>query len=142
MNEETKIWFDELERKKKKKKKKNTYVLLFLINFVTDSNFDIYTALRALQKHRISIPLYFINRECKEIFQYICHVKQKNAQEKINYYIFMWNNKRVHTEKSNANNIWAAPWQNYPNGMCAHRELRTAWASAQSDQSLRCALNG
>ena len=26
--------------------------------------------------------------------------------------------------------------------MCAQRRLRSAWASAQSDQSLRCALNG
>ena len=25
--------------------------------------------------------------------------------------------------------------------MCAQRRLRSAWASAQSDQSLRCALN-
>ena len=27
-------------------------------------------------------------------------------------------------------------------GMCAQRRLRSAWASAQSDQSLRCTLNG
>ena len=26
--------------------------------------------------------------------------------------------------------------------LCAQRRLRSAWASAQSDQSLRCALNG
>ena len=26
--------------------------------------------------------------------------------------------------------------------VCAQRSLRSAWASAQSDQSLRCALNG
>ena len=26
--------------------------------------------------------------------------------------------------------------------MCAQRGLRSAWASAQSDQSLRCVLNG
>ena len=38
--------------------------------------------------------------------------------------------------------IWAASWQNQRNGMCAQRRLRSAWASAQSDQSLRCALNG
>ena len=37
--------------------------------------------------------------------------------------------------------IWAAAWQNQWNGMCTQRRLRTAWASAQSDQSLRCALN-
>ena len=34
--------------------------------------------------------------------------------------------------------IWAASCQNQQNGMCAQRRLRSAWASAQSDQSLRC----
>ena len=38
--------------------------------------------------------------------------------------------------------IWATSWQNQQNGMCAQRRLRSAWASPQSDQSLRCALNG
>ena len=33
---------------------------------------------------------------------------------------------------------WAASWQNQQCGMCAQRRLRSAWASAQSDQSLRC----
>ena len=32
---------------------------------------------------------------------------------------------------------WAASWQNQQNGMCAQRRLRSAWASAQSDKSLR-----
>ena len=36
---------------------------------------------------------------------------------------------------------WAASWQNQQNGMCAQRRLRSAWASAQSDQSLRCAFS-
>ena len=39
-------------------------------------------------------------------------------------------------------NIWANAWQNLQNGMCAQRRLRSACASAQSDHSLRCALNG
>ena len=34
--------------------------------------------------------------------------------------------------------IWAASWQKQQNGICAQRRLRSAWASAQSDQSLRC----
>ena len=34
--------------------------------------------------------------------------------------------------------IWAASWQNEQND-CAQRRLRSAWASAQSDQSLLCA---
>ena len=31
---------------------------------------------------------------------------------------------------------WAAAWQNQQNAMCTRRRLRSAWASAQSDQSL------
>ena len=38
----------------------------------------------------------------------------------------------------NVSCIWAASWQNQQNGMCAQRRLRSAWASAQSDQSLHC----
>ena len=34
------------------------------------------------------------------------------------------------------------PWQNQRNGTCAQRRLRSAWVSAQSHQSLRCALTG
>ena len=33
---------------------------------------------------------------------------------------------------------WAATWLNQQNCMCAQRRLRSAWTSAQSDQSLRC----
>ena len=33
---------------------------------------------------------------------------------------------------------WAALWQNQQSGVCAQRRLRSAWASTQSDQSLRC----
>ena len=36
----------------------------------------------------------------------------------------------------------AASRQNQQNDLCAQRRLRSAWASAQSDQSPRCALNG
>ena len=34
--------------------------------------------------------------------------------------------------------IWAAAWQNQQNDLCAQQRLRSAWASAQSDQSFRC----
>ena len=33
---------------------------------------------------------------------------------------------------------WARAWQNQQNDLCAQWRLRSAWASAQSDQSLRC----
>ena len=32
----------------------------------------------------------------------------------------------------------AAAWPNQQNDLCAQQRLRSAWASAQSDQSLRC----
>ena len=38
--------------------------------------------------------------------------------------------------------FWATSWQKQQNNFCAQRRLRSAWASAQSDQSLRCALSG
>ena len=38
--------------------------------------------------------------------------------------------------------IWATAWQNQQNHLCAHRRLRSTWASAQSDQSHRWALSG
>ena len=38
--------------------------------------------------------------------------------------------------------FWAASWQNQQNSMCAQWRFRSALASAQSDQSLRCALSG
>ena len=34
--------------------------------------------------------------------------------------------------------VWAATWQNQHNDLCTQRGLRSAWASARSDQSLRC----
>ena len=34
--------------------------------------------------------------------------------------------------------IWATVWQNQQNGMCTQQRLRSALASAQSDQSFRC----
>ena len=33
---------------------------------------------------------------------------------------------------------WATAWQNQQNDLCAQRGLKSAWASAQCDQSLRC----
>ena len=38
--------------------------------------------------------------------------------------------------------LWAASWQNQQNGMRTQRRLRSAWASAQSDQGPHCVLNG
>ena len=35
-------------------------------------------------------------------------------------------------------NTWACAWQNQQSDMGAQRRLRSAWASAQSHQSLRC----
>ena len=38
--------------------------------------------------------------------------------------------------------IWAAVWQYQHNHLCTQRRLRSAWASSQSDQGLRCVLFG
>ena len=38
--------------------------------------------------------------------------------------------------------FWAASWQNQQNGTCTLWRLRSARASAQSDQNLCCVLNG
>ena len=40
--------------------------------------------------------------------------------------------------KQNKKHNWAATWQNKQSDLCAQRRLRSAWASVQSDQSLRC----
>ena len=37
---------------------------------------------------------------------------------------------------------WATARQNSQNDLCTQRRLRSVWAPAQSDQSLRCALHG
>ena len=49
---------------------------------------------------------------------------------KILFLLYIWRDKF---------NIWATPWQNQQNGMCAQRRLRSAWASAQYDQSSQSA---
>ena len=40
--------------------------------------------------------------------------------------------------RSDKSEIWATSWQNQQNDLCTQQRLRSAWASAQSDQSLRC----
>ena len=42
------------------------------------------------------------------------------------------------TVNRNSFNIWAASWPKCTKWLCAQRRLRSAWVSAQSDQSLRC----
>ena len=37
---------------------------------------------------------------------------------------------------------WACALQNQQKDLCTQRRLRSVWASAQSDQGLRCVLNG
>ena len=36
--------------------------------------------------------------------------------------------------------LWDAWWENQQHELCAQRRLRSAWASAQSDQSLPCRM--
>ena len=43
---------------------------------------------------------------------------------------------------SSSNTSWVGARQNQHNDICALQRLRSVWASTQSDQLLRCALNG
>ena len=42
----------------------------------------------------------------------------------------------IKSQQDGSEDIWVRAWQNQQNGMCAQRKLRSACASAQSDQSL------
>ena len=53
-----------------------------------------------------------------------------------------WRSRDGETVKRHSKTKWVASWQNQQNDPYAQRRLRSAWTSAQSDQSLRCALNG
>ena len=44
-----------------------------------------------------------------------------------------------HEILSHSKYTWATSWQNPTEWLCAQRRLRSAWASAQSDQSSLCA---
>ena len=45
---------------------------------------------------------------------------------------------KISHHMSYINDKLGAAWQNQQNDLCAQRRLRSAWASAQSDQSLCC----
>ena len=49
---------------------------------------------------------------------------------------------RITTYRTKPMESRATSWQNQQNDMCAQRRLRSAWASAQSNQSLHYALKG
>ena len=44
----------------------------------------------------------------------------------------------LHDSERLSNCNWATSWQNQQNDICAQRRIRSAWASAKSDQRLRC----
>ena len=56
--------------------------------------------------------------------------------------VWFWNERTNEHAENFLEENWAATWQNQHNDICAQRRLRSAWASAQSDQSLHCALSG
>ena len=55
-------------------------------------------------------------------------------------YRYTYGIKRV-VSIQNRNDL-SASWQNQQNDICAQRIIRSAWTCAQSDQRLRCTLNG
>ena len=58
-----------------------------------------------------------------------CWTKWSN-HSKLKHCTFCW--------ASSQKIIWAASWQNQQNGICTQRRVGSAWASAESDQSLCC----
>ena len=50
------------------------------------------------------------------------------------YFIVKW--RKTHHRQGTSSNMWAAAWQNQQNDVCAGGRRRSAWAFAQSDQSL------
>ena len=52
-----------------------------------------------------------------------------------------WNNTHLYSTFGSEWRLynWATSWQNQQTDLCAQRRLRSAWASAQSDQSSLCA---
>ena len=72
---------------------------------------------------------FLLKWEC-QLTQSTIHTASADYIHGITFYVFL----QV--------NINAASWQNQQNDMCAQQSLRSAWASAQSDQSLHCTLNG
>ena len=86
---------------------------------------------------------FSLKEELKPKFLHSCFVKLSHGHcvcsdlsKTFNWFSPWGENENV------THDIWATSWQNQQNGMCVQRRLRSAWASAQSDQSLRCALSG
>ena len=81
---------------------------------------------------------------CKSFVKYICNQIEKNVIFRFSHYVIVMRvlnrsrQKQYYWSPKPKDSIWAASWQNQHNGMCTQRRLRSAWASAQSDQSLRC----
>ena len=73
----------------------------------------------------------FYHRMLVRSLTWILGVRMYNSP----YYTASTRNIRTSTYK------WGSARQNLQNGICAQERLTSAWASAQSDQSLRCVLN-
>ena len=86
---------------------------------------NLYICGRGVRK--LSVQYWHRNHCCIWILQIYKHADVEISTE--------WN-------RLAARYIWAAARQNQQYDTCAQRRLRSAWASNQSDQSLRCALTG
>ena len=88
-----------------------------------------------------SLPLHLLLR-CNRKCNYMSYQLYLFSIWELHFYASIMhinkNNTRTHTIKDFIENKRATSWQNVQNGMCAQRRLRSAWASAQTDQSLHC----
>ena len=99
---------------------------------------SIHQSIYSQQAHNVKMTSYW--RRCNVITSHrrqndvistscACWAKPDNSRYLPKQYIFI-----ITTRKSK--DIWAATWQNQQSGRWAQWRLRSAWSSAQSDQSL------
>ena len=68
----------------------------------------------------------------------MCVLQYFSANKTAHIFIYMTGTFSSHIR--NIKTIWSVVWENRPLDICAQRRLRSACASAQADQSLRCPL--
>ena len=81
-------------------------------------------------KALVSVFIWQLGRFFNKIFVQLCIVHYNWK-----WFVYMFLDTVL---RQKMHNKWAAARQNQQNDLCAKRRLRSAWTSAQSDQSLRC----
>ena len=121
------------------------------VPLITDNNYtlSVYCCVDII----ISLNGYCTCKDADDMLQlticiFCCLLSIDKMKENKQHYKIVWTNKILKMMLNFYGTIitkyykWATTGQNQHNDMCAQRRLRSACASAQSDQSFRCVLNG